>query len=219
MIQMCRIVPQVYRALAGFAALMLLLCGCSHGSKAGGAASTVNITTTETETLPAPATSSHGPVDVGPTTTTTTACPILSAATAAADEGVRLGRITTQLIGATAVGCEFYADQDPSFKASEHLPGPNQPVLQIVSSRYTDEITAQNAMVAIAKAGQNIDSSNPISADVPGAAFQVMFDPADGSNDWAYVFRTGTTVVTVTTAQTDTSFDAREVAAAIVTKF
>src|ERR1700722_5868773 len=168
---MCRIVPRVYRAAAGFAALTLLFCGCSHGSTSSGAASTVNITTTET--LPAPATSSHGPVDVGPTTTTTTACPILSATTAAADEGVRLGRITTQLIGTTPVGCEFYADQDPSFKASEPLPGPNQPILQIVSSRYTDEITAQNAMVAIATAGQNIDSSDPISADVPGAAFQV----------------------------------------------
>ena len=83
---MCRIVPQVQRAAVGFVALMLLLCGCAHGH-ASGAASTVNITTTETE--PAPAASSHGPIGVGPTTTTATDCPILSAATAAADLGVR----------------------------------------------------------------------------------------------------------------------------------
>jgi hypothetical protein len=216
---MRRIVPQVQRAvigIVGFIALMLAVCGCT-AAHAKVSTQTVDVTTTETVPRPAPTTSA-GPVDVGPTTTSTAACPILSATTAAADVGVRLGRITTLLAGGMPVGCSFYADQDPAFKASEHLPGPNQAVLQIVSTRYTDPITAHNAFVQIAVAGQNETPDN-LSATVEGAAFQTTFDPTDGNKDWAFVFHTANTVVVVTTAQTDTSFDAREVAAAIVAKF
>jgi len=137
---------------------------------------------------------------------------------AAEDVGVRIGRITVQSSAGRTVGCRFHADQDPAYRASEHLPGPNQPVLQIASTRYRDPPSAHNAMVRLARAGANAYTAN-LAPGIEGISFQTRFDPADGGTDWAYTFRKKNTVVIVTTIQRDTAFDARSVAADISARF
>jgi hypothetical protein len=143
---------------------------------------------------------------------------LLDAPTAAENVGVRIGRVTVQSTNGKAVGCRFYADQDPTYRGSEHLPGANQPVVQIVSSHYGGTTLAHNAMVRLAEAGTNAYQSN-LSPAVEGISFQTRFDPTDGNEDWAYTFRKGTTVVVVSTAQKDTAFDARAVATSIADRF
>jgi hypothetical protein len=101
-----------------------------------------------------------------------------------------MGRITALSAGGKPIGCRFYADQDPSYRASEHLPGPNQPVMQIVSSHYADATAAHNATVRIAQAGHNAYQAN-LGVGIEGISFQTRFDPADGNRDWAYAFRKG----------------------------
>jgi hypothetical protein len=207
----------VKRTVAGIAAALVVLAGCAQNDPA--------LQTTKPGTRPAAtgstraakSTSAH-PTSGGPTTATEAACPFLDVATAASDVGVRMGRITVLSSGGGSIGCRFYADQDPGYVASEHLPGPNQPVLQIVSSHYGDETAAHNATVHIAEAGQNAYQAN-LSATVEGISFQTRFDPADGDRDWAYTFRKGKIVVVVTTVQHDTAFDARAVASDVVAKF
>lgn len=174
--------------------------------------------TTTTVSAKRPSNAPTGPVDAGPTTTTDAVCPLLDTPSAAEDVGVRMGRVVVLESGGQPVGCRFYADQDPAFKTSEHLPGPNQPVLQIVSARYGDSTAAHNAMVRLAEAGTNAHQDN-LGGGVEAISFQIRFDPADGSQDWAYTFRKGVTVVVVKTAQRDTSFDARAVATAVVDRF
>jgi hypothetical protein len=194
----------------------VLIAGCTQTGEATSGDRTVVTTTTLTSSRPPNA--PGGPLPARPTTAADGACPLLATPAAAADVGVRMGRVAVLSSAGKPVGCRFYADQDPQFKASEHLPGPNQPVLQIVSTRYTDPTAAHNGMVRLAEAGTNAHQ-DALNSSTEGISFQVRFDPADAGQDWAYAFRKNATVVVVTTAQRDTSFDARAVAAAIVTRF
>jgi hypothetical protein len=201
----------VKTTIAMLAAGTLLLAGC-HSTTAG---SSVQVTTTETLTHP-PAVGS--PVVSGPTSSADAdACPYLDEETAANDVGVRMGRITVQTSGGKVVGCRFYATTDPSFVASEHLPGPSQPVLEIDTSAYPDDTSAHNAMVATAQAGGGAYTNSIGSLE--GISFQTTFDPTDGNKDWAFIFAKGVKLVTVLTAQSDTAFNARAVAADIAAKF
>jgi len=205
-------VKWAFGCLAGAA---LGLTACSH---AGGATDGPTHTTTITHPASHAVRPSKGPLGSGPTTSAEASCPYLDTRSAASDVGVRMGRVTVQSRNGKPVGCRFYADQDPTYKASEHLPGSDQPVLQIAATRYTDATTAHNAMVTSTRAG-TAAYADSLSASVEGISFQIKFDPADGGRDWAYVFRTGTAVVTVTTDQINASFNARAVAAAIVPRF
>jgi hypothetical protein len=145
-------------------------------------------------------------------------CPYLAAAAAADALGIRLGRQTVQSASRAPVGCQFFATTDPSFVASEHLPGPNQPVLSFSSSKYASAVAAHNAMVARGTAGGNAHQAT-IAHGIVGVAYQTRFDPADGSQDWAFIFSTATTVVTVLTAQSDSELNAQVVAGEIAPKF
>ena len=197
-----------------------VLAGCTSAGSGGPAGSpgdrTVVSTITQTST-PTPK-SPGGPLDTGPTTAATAACPLLETPTAASDVGVRMGRVVTLSSGGKAVGCRFYASQDPQYRASEHLPGPNQPVLQIVSSRFSDPTAAHNYMVRRAESGTNAHQDD-LNSTTEGISFQTRFDPDDKGQDWAFTFRRNVTVVVVTTAQRDASFDARAVASSIVGRF
>ena len=192
-----------------------LVAGCTSG---GGPTGDRTVITTTTLSASRPPNAPAGPIDDGPTTTADAACPLLDTPSAAEDVGVRMGRVVVLRRGGRPVGCRFYADQDPAFKTSEHLPGPNQPVLQIVSTRYGGGTAGHNAMVRLAEAGTNAHQDS-LGSGVEAISFQVRFDPADGNQDWAYTFRKGVTVVVIKTAQRDTSFDARAVATAIVDRF
>jgi len=208
----------VKRTVAGLAASLVVLAGCAH---AGRQTPSTPPTTTSRATASHPSktpTKTTPPPIARPTTTTEGACPFLDVATAAADVGVRMGRITVLSAGGKPIGCRFYADQDPSYRASEHLPGPNQPVMQIASSHYADATAAHNATVRIAQAGHNAYQAS-LGAGIEGISFQTRFDPADGNRDWAYAFRKGKTRVVVDTVQVDTAFNARAVASHIAGKF
>jgi fructose-1,6-bisphosphatase len=128
---------------------------------------------------------------------------------------MRLARVEVLSRGSTSVGCRFYAVQGIALTQSEHLPGPNQPALEIVSTPYANETAARNAAVAIATAGTNqqvVTLTGGVAADL----FQAAFDPVDGTSDWQVVFNKGATLVTIKTAVADNSLDAVNVANSIV---
>jgi hypothetical protein len=190
----------------------LVATGCTSGSSP--AQPPVHVTTTRTLT-PTP---SSGLVPAGPLTQAAGSCPYLDVGTARDDIGIRLGRQLVLSAGGKPVGCKFFADQNPTYVASEHLPGPNQPVLEIDSSRYSEAAEAHAAAIKIGAAGGNAHAVT-VSPTLSGVSFQTLFDPADGASDWAFVFNVGSTVVTVTTAQSNVELNARTIAAAIATKF
>ena len=169
------------RAAAGLVASLTVLAGCTHAARQ--AKSTTPATTSSAAASPSKTSAKPTrPPSALPTTSTEAACPFLDVATAAADVGVRMGRITVQSTGGKPIGCRFFADQDPNYRASEHLPGPNQPVMQIVSNHYANATAAHNATVKIAQAGHNAYQAD-LSAGVEGISFQTRFDPADGDRE------------------------------------
>jgi hypothetical protein len=196
--------------------LAFVLAGCSASARPLPA---VTSTTTTTLAPSAPATAA---IDPGPTTTAAGTCPYIAQPAVADALGIRLGTQSVQSAGGAPVGCKFFATTDPAFVASEHLPGPDQPVLQITSARYSSATAAHNAMVAIGTSTANAPGSAhsaTIAGGIVGVAFQTTFDPSDGNQDWAFVFSTGATVVTVLTAQADSELDAQVVAGQIAPKF
>lgn len=189
-------------AAAVLAAALLAGCTATGGATA---VHTIHTTTTETLTPSAPPT---GAIPAGAVTQADGNCPLIDEATAASDEGVRMGRVVVLTAGGAPVGCDFFAD--PAWAASEHLPGPNQPVLAVSTARYADATAAHNAMVSTASGGGGGHVAT-VKA-LTGVSYQTTFDPADGAKDWAFVYNSGATLVTVLTAQSDAELDARLVA-------
>ncbi len=190
----------------------LALVGCTQSTP------TKVTTVTRTSTVAVPSPTATGAISTGPVTSADGTCPYLDSASAADALGIRLGRQAVLSAAGQPVGCQFFATTDPAFVASEHLPGPNQPVLQISSSRYADATSAHNAMVATGTAGGSAHSAT-VTGGITGVAYQTTFDPTDGAQDWAFVFATASTVVTVLTAQSDSELDAQVVAGQIAAKF
>lgn len=193
----------------------LVLAGCGGGGSPA-PASTSYSTIVTTVAPSSGAATPTGPVDTQSVTATNAAsCALLPTASAADSIGMRLARVEVLTRGTTAAGCRFYALQGSALAQSEHLPGPNQPALEIVSTPYANETTARNAAVAIATAGTNqqvVTLTGGVAADL----FQAAFDPTDGNTDWQLVFNKGATLVTIKTAITDSSLDAVNVANSIV---
>jgi hypothetical protein len=88
----------------------------------------------------------------------------------------------------------------------------------VTSSRFSDPTAAHNYMVRRAESGTNAHQDD-LNSTTEGISFQTRFDPDDKGQDWAFTFRRNVTVVVVTTAQRDASFDARAVASSIVGRF
>ncbi|MDT4916636.1 MAG: hypothetical protein QOH89_1336 [Pseudonocardiales bacterium] len=127
--------------------------------------------------------------------------------------GMRLGRIT-RLAGGGVTGCRFYALQDSSLHTSEHLPGPHQPVLEIVVRRFASPVEANNAVVFVARAGahaQRVDLGR-----ITGDCFQTAFDPKDNSKDWACAANAGRTEVLVHSVDTTGTFSTATVIRAVL---
>jgi hypothetical protein len=183
------------------------VAGCSP-HHASAAPSTIYSTIVHTVPASTPTAVPTGPLDTTAVTAAdATACPLLTQATAADSIGMRLARIATLTQGSTVVGCRFYALQGVALTKSEHLPGPNQPALEIVTSTFTSAVAARNAAVALAEAGTN-QRVVTLSGGVMGDVFQTTFDPADGPSDWTLVFNKDAKLVVVRTAVTDDSIDA-----------
>jgi hypothetical protein len=205
-------VQKIWLVVVAAGAVVLTGCG-GGGSSAAPSTSFSTIVTTVTSSA---STTPTGPLDTQSVTATTAAsCALVSTDSAADSIGMRLARVEVLTRGTTSAGCRFYALQGTALSQSEHLPGPNQPALEIVSTAYANETTARNAAVAIATAGTNqqvVTLTGGVAADL----FQAAFDPTDGSNDWQLVFNKGATLVTIKTAVTDSSLDAVDVANSIV---
>lgn len=188
----------IRRGAVALAAVALTACTASH--------STPQHTATE------PAGSSvatvTGPVVAGPTTAAAGAtCPYAAKQFVQDTIGMRLSRLTLLSSGGRVVGCRFYALQGSPLHASEHLPGPNQPAVEISTQRYRSAVDAHNAFVLAARAGRNPE---PVSLDgTPADCFQTAFDPHDAGADWACGTSRGTRMLLVRTVDNTSSFNAQ----------
>jgi hypothetical protein len=160
------------------------------------------------------------PVSTGPTSAAqASSCPLLDQQSAADKVGMRLERITVLKSGGAVVGCRFYALQNSPLAVSEHLPGPNQPAIQITSARYADKTSAHNAFIALAeKTGTNLQQATIATGNV-GLCFQTAFYPKDKGADWACTYSVGVTLVLVKTVVTQPAFNAIQIAKAVAPKF
>lgn len=194
----------------------LMLTACSSGAPRSRTADT----TVSTQVLSVPTNrSSTGPLDTRPTKALDAgSCPILVTQTAADAVGMRLDRVQVLRQGSKTIGCRFYALQGSPLSTSEHLPGPNQPVVEIASAVYATATAAHNALARLAVAGTDAEQ-RMVSTAVVGVVFRTRFDPADGAQDWAIGFTKASTLVVIKTAVTVTSEDALTLAQAVISEF
>ena len=183
----------------------VLLAGCTSGS--GPSASTSPAAPTSTAVPTSPANPTPTPVSAGATTAATaTSCPLVGETFVHLTMGVRLGRLTVLRAGGRVVGCRFYAQQKPNSQcgatclAGEHLPGPNQPAVEITMQRYASSTAAHNAFVL--RAGTSGGVTRTDVDGVTGLCFPTAFDPRDKGADWACTVNKGATLVLVRTVDT-----------------
>lgn len=196
------------------------LAGCT--SRSGGTPySPVTSTIVETTTAPAPPTA---PVDTGPTTAASaTTCPLAGTEFVHTTLGMRLSRLTVLHSGGHVVGCRFYPLTHPTLQCpasclqGEHLPGPNQPVLEITTRRYPSSVAAHNAFVLVARKGSNPEVVE-LGGGVQGVCFQTAFYPKDRGTDFACATSKGTTTLLVRSVDTTGADSIRAVTAAVLTK-
>ncbi|WP_375503587.1 hypothetical protein [uncultured Jatrophihabitans sp.] len=119
--------------------------------------------------------------------------------------GMRLGRITQLRAGGRTVGCRFYAYQGGALHASEHLPGPNQPAVEITTQRYASSTAAHNAFVL--RAGRSASVTQTDLGGATGLCFQNEFDPQDKGADWACTTNKAAVLVLVRTVDTTGTFN------------
>jgi hypothetical protein len=137
---------------------------------------------------------------------------------------MRLDAIKVLFSDGKAVGCRFYplghpnAQCDATCLAHEHLPPASQPAIEIASAHYASAADAHDAVVALGATGAHLQQAQ-IAPGTTGLCYQTKFYPRDRGHDWACAFSTSTVVVVVHTAQTDTSFDAVQVATGVASKF
>ena len=159
-------------------------------------------TTARTTASPALGSSRTGSRKPGKVREVTKACPYISNRAEQLAEGKKVGRST--VVSTSPVGCRFYLAY-PDYHA----------VAQISVARYPSALLAFNT---VARTGGSTAESTPGIGD--GAVlYRTHFYRPDGDRDWACIFATGNTVVTVHTDAAMSSVDARNVAAAIVGKF
>lgn len=146
-----------------------------------------------------------GPIATGPTRAATApSCPFVGQAFVRDTMGMRLGRIAVLRSGGRTVGCRFYALQNSPLHASEHLPGPKQPVVEIVTARYASAVAAHNAFVRRAAQGRQ-----PTRTDLGrtvGLCFQTPFYPKDHGTDWACAVSVGRVEVLARSVDTTGAF-------------
>lgn len=195
----------------GIGSAALLLSACTSSGEAAPAPSTQVETVIATKT---PSGAATAPVPTGPTTTArATSCPLLGTQEAANRVGMRLARITVLRSGGNVVGCRFYALQHSYLHDTEHLPGPNQPAVEIEAVRYASDTAAHNAFVREAERGENPQQARI--GNTTGVCFQTDFYQPDKHHDWACAFNVGDTKVAVRTVVVSGAFDVIEVARAV----
>lgn len=212
------------RLAAVIAAAGLLVAACT--SSGSPAPTTSTEFQTITNTIPAPSPSIPTPITAGPTTAAEEAsCPLIDEQPAAAMIGMRLDRVTVLKSGGKVVGCRFYGLQHPTAQcpevsclAKEKLPPGNQPVIEILSARYSSSDGARAAFIALAQKGTNVQPVT-ITSGNQGVCYQTTFWAKDHGQDWACTYSVGSTVVVVKTVVKSPSFNVIQVAKAIAPKF
>lgn len=186
-------------------AVLAACTSSTHPTPGPDSTRTTTRTTTAGHTVAPPA----DPVASAPTIAApASACPFVTAAFVRNAIGMRLGRITVLRSGGRTVGCRFYALQGSSLHASEHLPGPHQPAVEIATARYASATAAHNAFVRIADRGSNPQQVD-LGGGIVGVCFQTAFDPADHGTDWACATSRNRTSLVVRTVVTSPALDAR----------
>lgn len=186
----------IHRRLLVAGALAALLAGCTSSTTPPPTPGSSVITRTQTLTKsPSPT----GAVVAGPTTAVSApACPFAGQTFVRDTIGMRLGRVTVLKSGGRVIGCRIYALQGSPFSASENLPGPNQPAVEVVVTSYSTAVAAHNAFVRAAQQGRN-PQQNALGRGITGVCFQTDFYPRDKGQDWACGFSLGTRAVLVRT--------------------
>jgi predicted small secreted protein len=133
-------------------------------------------------------------------------CPYLPTATAQDLEGNRIYR--TVVTTAQPVSCRFY------FWCCDY-----HATLDVQVQVLPSADSAYNTMVLTGQAGANVTGVHDLVPGVDAVLFQTPFYANDAGKDWAAAFAKDKTVVVVRTDQTDVSFNARRIAAAIAPKF
>ena len=190
--------------LAALLALALALAACSSGP---GSANLV------TPSVP----QSNGPEGVGPIhEVKAKSCPLATTDFIRNTMGMRLGRVT-RLRGNDLSGCRFYALQGSSLHNSEHLPGPKQPVLEILTRRFGLPFEARKAMLFLAQVNKNAQHV-PLGKAGGGVCFQTKFYPKDHGTDWACAAVKGSTEVVVHSVDTTGTFSTGSVVKAVLAR-
>jgi hypothetical protein len=127
---------------------------------------------------------------------------------------MRLARVTVLRSGGRVVGCRFYALQGSPLSASEHLPGPHQPALEITTRSHTSTVAARNAFVLLAQHGTNAQQAH-VGATV-GVCFQTTFDPKDHGADYACATNKRNVEVVVRSVDTTGTFSTLTVLRAVL---
>jgi hypothetical protein len=195
-------------ALTG--AVTAALAGCT--SSAGTPASTRTLTSTIVTTV-APA--APPSVPAAPTTAAARSCPLVGTAFVRDTMGMRLGRLTVLRSAGRVVGCRFYALQGSPLHASEHLPGPRQPVVEVATQRFASATAAHNALVSAARGGRN-PQQVPFGRAGTGVCYQTAFYPKDRGRDWACGATLGTLRVLVRTVDTTGTFSTATLTRAVI---
>jgi hypothetical protein len=197
----------VWRQAAGAAALAAAALLSACGSQAPDVVDTTVVHTTVTTRTPTPTSVPTGAIAPGPVTAVPGDCPYLDVPTAQDEEGNRIGRTVVLRAGGRTVGCRF------SYFYDSHV------VLEITSARFRSPTLAYNAMVRLGKAGTNPIPAPNLVPGVDAVLYQTSFNPPDGNLDWACSFATGDTVVTIKTDQKNVSFNARNIARTVASRF
>lgn len=196
------------------------LAGCT--SRSGGTPySPVTSTIVETTTASPPPTA---PVDTGPiTAASATSCPFAATEFVHNTLGMRLSRLTVLHSGGHVVGCRFYPLTHPTPQCDatclqgEHLPGPNQPVLEVSTTRYPSPDAAHNGFVRVADAGTNPQQVQ-LGGGIVGVCFQTDFYPKDRGTDYACATSKGSTALLVRSVDTVSAYNTKNITAAVLTK-
>jgi hypothetical protein len=131
-------------------------------------------------------------------------CPFAVTTFVRSTMGMRLGRLTVLRTRGQTVGCRIYALQNSPLHVSEHLPGPHQPVVEIVTRHLSTARMARDAFILLSRKGKNAARVN-FGRHV-GVCFQTDFYPRDDGNDWACATSVGRTEVVVRTVDTTGTF-------------
>jgi hypothetical protein len=210
--------------VAGALALLAAAGGLSACSSKSGGAATPTITETQTITrsasvappaasyvVPPAATvaalgSAHAAMPAGEVEGT---CPYIANQDFADLEGDRVYRTST-ITTLKPVGCRFY------FWA-----GPFEAIGDIMPTTRATSTEAYNAMVATGAAGTGTIGVKDLVPGVDAVLYKTDYFGPDNAKggDWACAFAKGNVMVIVHTQQTNVSYNARAIAAAIAPKF